>query len=224
MATVPNQEIQPKTLASPAPGPKRIELLPPGLVMEEIVSDRYAAIDGGFPMPVVVQQPVTTTTQIERTTISEADTDSTKSVRASGQFDDSEAESDSNAEFEEVCSRLDELLPEVRENPGWDTSSLVSAFKTPHHNQVDESDGWESIEEELGVSVCELAEDVKTKLKSSNIPAVEQLQQLVGNTQTETIEIGAADPVARSNFAPEPADRPYRNLFSRLRRKQQGLL
>ena len=227
MATIPNKETRQKSHATAAPAPKRIETLAPGLVMEEIVSDRYAAIDGGFPMPVVVKQTDTETTDSRDEAVSECDTGSDKTVHysvAESHLDSEDTKDESAAEFEEACSRLDELLPEIHENPGWDTSSLVRAFKTPRSNPVGESDEWESLEEELGISVCELAGDIKAELKSSDLPAVEQLQHMLGNGQAETIEVGAAEPTSNSTCTPEPTERPYRNLFSRLRRKQQGLL
>ncbi|MDB5341721.1 MAG: ATPase [Schlesneria sp.] len=213
----------------PPQASRRIETIAPGVVMEEIVSDRYAAIDGGFPMPPAIENQHAMISAGLTGSESKSDTSADQSVRIETVESDLISEGideSSTATFEEVCSRLDGMLPEFNEDPGWDTSILETAFRTPRSNSVGEADEWESLEEELGISVCELANEIRAGLKSEESGAeVEQLRQILGTTQPVTIEVGAADP-AHHNSGPaaEPTERPYRNLFSRLRRKQQGLL
>jgi type II secretory pathway predicted ATPase ExeA len=207
---------------------KRIETIAPGVVMEEIVSDRYAAIDGGFPLPAAIKNQRETTSAELTSSESKSDTSADQSVRIqtvesaliSEGIDESSSET-----FEEVCSRLDGMLPEFNEDPGWDTSILETAFRKPRSNSVGEADEWESLEEELGISVCELANEVRAGLKSEESGTEIELRQILGTTEPVTIEVGAADPVHQTTSSTaEPTERPYRNLFSRLRRKQQGLL
>jgi hypothetical protein len=90
---------------------------------------------------------------------------------------------------------------------------------------VGDADEWDSLEEELGVSVCELTSEVRAGLKSEESGTEIELRQILGTTQPVTIEVGAADPAHQTTSSTtESTERPYRNLFSRLRRKQQGLL
>jgi type II secretory pathway predicted ATPase ExeA len=213
----------------PPQSSKRIETIAPGVVLEEIVSDRYAAIDGGFPLPTAIKNLHETISPAVTGSECKSDTPADQSVRVdivkSDLIPDGIAESSSET-FEEVCSRLDGMLPEFNEDPGWDTSILETAFRTPRSNSVGEVDEWGSLEEELGISVCELANEVRTGLKSETSGAeFEQLRQILGTTQPITIEVGAADPAPQTiSSTTESTERPYRNLFSRLRRKQQGLL
>ncbi|HEY4263505.1 MAG TPA: AAA family ATPase [Schlesneria sp.] len=212
----------------PPQASRRIETIAPGVVMEEIVSDRYAAIDGGFPLPTPINSQREMISAESTSSESKSDTPADQSVRfetvESALISDGIDES-SSAEFEEVCSRLDGMLPEVNEDPGWDTSMLDAAFRMRRSNSVAEHDEWESLEEELGVSVCELANEVRSGLESEKSGTEVDLRQILAATQPVTIEVGAADrgPQTTSSTA-ESTERPYRNLFSRLRRKQQGLL
>ncbi len=196
--------------------------------MEEIVSDRYAAIDGGFPLPPAIKNQRETTSAALTSLESKSDTPADQSVRVdivesdviSDGIDESSSES-----FEEVCSRLDGMLPEFDEDPGWDTSILETAFRTPRSNSVGEADEWESLEEELGISVCELANEVRAGLKSEESGTEIELRQILAAPQPVTIEVGATNPAHQTTSSTaESTERPYRNLFSRLRRKQQGLL
>lgn len=103
-----------------------------------------------------------------------------------------------------------------------------------------------SMEERLGNEVCQLAEQLQ---KALDLPPrehspVEQLQGLLTSaygtpvleTQTETMPVEFAVIATTEHAAnlealatdvvapPNVSSRPYRNLFSQLRRKQQGLL
>ena len=149
--------------------------------------------------------------------------------------------------FDAVCARLEDLLPEVDEKPGWDSSSLefgseqpgdpnATIFLATRHSPLatsdetaNEIDEGNSLEEELGMSVCELASEVRAELNTPNdgSTALEQLQELLGTGQPDScsIEIGTASSADNLSTIPaKDAARPYRNLFSQLRRKQQGLL
>ncbi len=212
----------------PLQASRRIETIAPGVVMEEIVSDRYAAIDGGFPLPTAIKNQREMISAGLTGSESKSDTSNDQSVRVETVESDliSEGIDDSSSEtFEEVCSRLDGMLPEFNEDPGWDTSILETAFRKPRSNSVGDADEWDSLEEELGVSVCELASEVRAGLKSEESGTEIELRQILGTTQSVTIEVGAADPAHQTTSSTtESTERPYRNLFSRLRRKQQGLL
>jgi type II secretory pathway predicted ATPase ExeA len=212
----------------PLQASRRIETIAPGVVMEEIVSDRYAAIDGGFPLPTAIKNQREMISAGLTGSESKSDTSNDQSVRVETVESDliSEGIDDSSSEtFEEVCSRLDGMLPEFNEDPGWDTSILETAFRKPRSNSVGDADEWDSLEEELGVSVCELTSEVRAGLKSEESGTEIELRQILGTTQPVTIEVGAADPAHQTTSSTtESTERPYRNLFSRLRRKQQGLL
>lgn len=222
MAAVPKFVLPVSKPQSPS-----VAVLPPGMVVEEIVSDRYAAIDGGFPMPPAMPHPITTTNAVIFSAI-----ETSSDTPMSAQVHCTETKSDTQQqivaeEFATVCTRLNDLLPEVVENPGWDASSLESEFKTPRSNKSIETDDWESLEAELGISVCELASEVRQELKSDTHTSVAELHEILDSTVGTSIEVGATDsvsPASQPAADGESASRPFRNLFSRLRRKQQGLL
>ena len=222
-----------------------------GDVEEEIVWDRYAAIDGGFSMPIV---PVAELPVAAIATMSGGDTSPLDQVRdeahisceipAAAQSDSADAATSQGAEdgFDAICARLDEHLPEVSENPGWDSASLEfgteSESITEQTTDPEASDEWDSLEIELGMAVCEMASEISAEInKGKQIRENQQWTVETGSSETPansvTIEFGSDGPVepgiptrmesASTNVIRDPA-RPYRNLFSQLRRKQQGLL
>ncbi|MBS0202531.1 MAG: AAA family ATPase [Planctomycetes bacterium] len=224
-----------------------------GDVEEEIVWDRYAAIDGGFPVP-TVPAPIESAAAV-----SEVDTGSLDQVRnevvvsdeipASSTCDPAEAavesQQSSDDGFDAVCARLDDCLPEVTENPGWDSSSLEfgadieSSAAETIATTAGNDDEWDSLEVELGMAVCQMAGEISSEIHKGN-RACKELQSLVRTDSTEdlasessTVEFGSDLPAESNsasriespstNVTKDPA-RPYRNLFSQLRRKQQGLV
>jgi type II secretory pathway predicted ATPase ExeA len=202
--------------------------LKPGEVVEEPVVDRYAAIDGGFSLPSVAKaEPIAISSQTDTPTEQQVHVDP-ESV-ASSEIVEHESTGD---DFSEVCTRLEEMLPTETSEAAWDAASVDREFRTPRE-PVSESqapqDDWQSLEVDLGLSVCELAREVREVLPqpectSSPCEALEQvLSEVPGTT---TIEIGA---VTESESRPvstrgTSGGRPFRNLFSQLRRKQQGLI
>lgn len=211
--------------------------LRPGEVTEEIVWDRYVAIDGGFPIPQVVHSDTRTHGQVHTEFPHSADTSEllgTDMAAAPGKNDGSKVDSDG---FEQVCARLDELLPESAEVPAWDRGG--SEFCHPVSGNDDQNaDDWDSLEAELGIAVCELTSEVHAEL---NVPqggrAFRDLQDMleIESPEGSSIEIGAdivsqpsavnsSEDTRPAQISREATARPYRNLFSQLRRKQQGLL
>lgn len=260
MMTPPSETVSPasETETMLADVPVRIRK---GEVEEELVCDRYAAIDGGFPVPVPtvsVSQPWSdgpeTTTEesgLDTTESAEVRDDSTTTETSSQVWfvlpESAERPSEQSAvvdhvenrdEFETVCTRLDTLIPEVHDNPGWDSAILDLDFRQQRPGQVDalqtenSADDWGSLEAELGMDVCDLASEVHGEIQSQTerdgTSAWEQLQQILGNDSESTcIEVGATEQQSsssREGAATAAPVRPYRNLFSLLRRKQQGLL
>jgi hypothetical protein len=160
-----------------------------------------------------------------------------------------------DADFDEVCERLDELLPEVSDESGWDSDSLHEAVTIESNDSsfaskptIGTEDGSRdpSMEDQLGSDVCQLVEHLQQTFglpQRENSPA-EQLRSLLspavdeGVGSTDTVETGSdssteyahattietSQPITSPASSRQGADRPYRNLFSMLRRKQQGLL
>ena len=254
----------------------------PGGFVEELVLDRYAAIDAGMELPELIapdtaalQEVHSAATAESQTTIkalaSESEnspvsiTSGTEPIEiAEGTLNElltSEMAASEpsdlrlNADFDEVCARLDELLPQVADESGWDSTSLHAESTTVDTNDSTfttaiEAVDWpvetRSMEDQLGSDVCQLADQLQQSLGLSpreNSP-VEQLRSLlspVSEVVVPAMDNGKpdADSVVESNSTTtietsqttmEPASsvkgtaRPYRNLFSMLRRKQQGLL
>lgn len=205
---------------------------------EEVVWDRYAAIDGGFPLPerssstvVSGSHNVSLSSQtFSADSMGDRDTDAEDQVHEPSEiphqnpnlapdktenraaFDDSTEPEISESiadDFDSVCSRLDQRIPELHSSCDWD-----AAFKSSEIGRSAGSvtDGWESIESQLGQAICELRNEVRAGLPtdSSRDIACEQLEQLLGNDTASASATGWTV-------------RPYRNLFSQLRRKQRGL-
>lgn len=231
-------------------------------IVEEMVCDRYAAIDGGFPIPSSNVQPeISVTPSVEVTSESEvsslgASVDNISSIDTLSSSSETEcsidaAESGSTAceaaeieNFDAVCSRLEDRLPKVVENSAWDETALnfevevkasVTDDKSP---DTSEQDDWDSIEAELGVAVCAIAKEIQSEIppQTGGTSALERLQGFLETEKPEALismEIGfdstphqplRQDNVEQSRPSEDAASgRPFRNLFSRLRRKQQGL-
>lgn len=224
-----------------------------GDVEEEIVWDRYAAIDGGFSMPAVpvpmtepAAEPIVASTEGDTGTLDQVRDEASISceIPAAAPTDSADTATSQAVEdgFDAVCARLDDHLPDVSENPGWDSASLefgAGTEPTTEQTVVPEiSDEWDSLEIELGMAVCEMASEISAEInKGKQIRENQQWTVETGSSETPansvTIEFGSDGPVepgistrtesASTNVTRDPA-RPYRNLFSQLRRKQQGLL
>ncbi len=224
-------------------------------VVEEMVCDRYAAIDGGFPIPSSNVQPdLSVTPSVEVTSesevsslgasvdnISSSETGSSSHIAESG---NAACEAAGIENFDAVCSRLDDRLPKVVENLAWDETALnfeveaKSSVTDVRSQDTSEQDDWDSIEAELGVAVCAIAKEIQSEIppQTGGTSALERLQGFLETEKPEamiSMEIGfdstPHQPLRQDNVEqPRPSEeavsgRPFRNLFSRLRRKQQGL-
>ncbi|MEK6260777.1 MAG: AAA family ATPase [Planctomycetota bacterium] len=241
----------------------------PGGFIEELVVDRYAAIDAGLE-PTELIAPDTATSQEVHSTATFESQETVEPLSMSSEIDPIEMVEVSalespttematsepsdlrlNADFDEVCERLDELLPQVGDDAGWDSASLHAENTTFETNDSTATPVMEaanrivesrSMEDELGNEVCQLAEQLQELLgqpRRENSP-VEQLRSLLSPSAEEEftgmggVELDADSDVESSSTSavetsqttiePAPSVRPYRNLFSMLRRKQQGLL
>ena len=266
--------------------PERSRL--PGGFTEELVLDRYAAIDAGLepteliasdtvampevhstrdPGPPQISETaaisagnalISLTPEAEPTTGMEPTINS-----ASGpeQHVPESCDLRTDADFDEVCERLDELLPKIADDVSWDSASLHGEITTATTNDswmttISEEFGYhvesDSMEDQLGSEVCLLVEQLQRTLgllPRENSP-VEQLRSLLtpasdekfaamdsmetgsnataefpSNVETSTTSTMETSPTTVERASSEPrGSRPYRNLFSMLRRKQQGLL
>ena len=219
-----------------------------GGFVEELVLDRYAAIDAGLEPPKSVASDTATPPEVRPTATTEP-VELMESVSA----DTEQVRTD--ADFDEVCERLDELLPQVENDSCWDSASLHAEIATQATNdsppaEVSEEFGsqinLDSMEERLGCEVCQLAEQLQQTLglPSPAHSPIEQLRSLLSPVSDEkfpamdsvevgtdsTAETGTMSTIETHQSTVERASseqgtaRPYRNLFSMLRRKQQGLL
>ena len=260
VATTPAAARQPQPFFAPVPQkPTAVEAIAPrsNEVVEEIVCDRYAAIDGGFPIPQTVSVAASATPMTENSapeiSSPEAPAEMVSSVEVIEQVTEipSAAPSESVREvevqdenFDAVCSRLEDRLPKVVENSAWDESALDFSAE-PTATSVDatakestEQDEWDSLEAELGIAVCAIAKEIRSELPAQpdEASALQRLQGILETKKPEamiSLEIGfesTAPAAARPTHVEQPqrtdeaaSGRPFRNLFSRLRRKQQGL-
>jgi hypothetical protein len=129
--------------------------------------------------------------------------------------------------FEAVCELLQELLPAAPQQAAWDSSALEFGpdLKEPHESQETQESEVDSLEADLGQTVCDLLGEVHSELSEAHeeLSVSEKLQAILGE-QPECVEVGYAGEKSRDFPAAPQSARPYRNLFSQLRRKQQGLL
>ena len=252
---------------------------------EELVLDRYAAIDAGLAPSelktsdtaaspevhsVVTVDPLAMTESVvpdaENAEISistEAEpavgVDLVTKAEARTEWRSSEpSDIRMDEDFDEVCERLNELLPQVKEDAAWDAACLHAERSTDDSTATAAVEAAEvsietrPMEDRLGSEVCQLADQLQRTLSlpSRGDSPVEQLRSLLSpdrdgefpakdfaETDTEstvgtssTVESGTPSTietnpptVERASSEQRPA-RPYRNLFSMLRRKQQGLL
>jgi hypothetical protein len=140
----------------------------------------------------------------------------------------SETEHSPQGEFNEICQRLDDWLPKVDESPGWDPLEVKAEFKS--HIATDQSNP----EIRLGIAICELADSVHSELVSSATELYrsrldEVLEQINSDEDPEPPTCHAMETVETCDtHCPTPhmtsQVRPFRNLFSMLRRKQKGLV
>ena len=251
--------------------PERSQLS--GGFVEELVLDRYAAIDAGLEPPELIASDTATSPEVHSAVATEPLV-MTESVDSNAEIAvismsvaaeptvgaelvanavaDSELHSSEpsdvrmDADFDEACERLDELLPQVEDDAGWDSASLHAESSTASFEEADVSVETCSMEERLGSEVCQLAEQLQQTLGLSpreNSP-FDQLRSLLSPVSDEqfpameSVETGTDSTAETSTMStietkqstverasPEQGTaRPYRNLFSMLRRKQQGLL
>lgn len=241
--------------------PKAVEIVVPvrsNEVVEEMVCDRYAAIDGGFPIPQANVSPAKPVATLIEAAVSgpEASIESTLSTAAAEPSSEIEISCDAaecvnsvneDAEvenFDAVCSRLEDRLPKVVENSAWDTIALNFEVEATvpvadaKPQETSEQDDWDSIEAELGVAVCAIAKEIQSEIpaQTDGTSALERLQGFLEIEKPDamiSMEIGFESKphtVTRQDSIEQPrqsedatSGRPFRNLFSRLRRKQQGL-
>jgi hypothetical protein len=82
----------------------------------------------------------------------------------------------------------------------------------------------DSLEMDLVLSARELADHVRSEIEVSDDPESldERLRQVM---EPDVVEASEPTPEAVASSTPKSdSSQPFRNLFSRLRRKQQGLL
>ena len=256
--------------------------------IEELVLDRYAAIDAGLAPPELITTDTTASPKVHSTVSIETPT-MTKSVISDNKhavismpttvelpvgaeptvntvpgcelLAPESSDTRMDADFDEVCDRLDERLPQIKDDTGWDSASLHAENSNDGDddspvvmacNEAECTIGTRSMEDRLGREVCQLAEQLQRTLGMSprEDSPVEQLRSLLSPSDDaaspamDSVELGTASTVERSSavevstmstietnpsqFEQVSPDRgtarPYRNLFSMLRRKQQGLL
>jgi len=244
---------------------------------EELVCDRYAAIDGGFALPVgetifrrfaetVAAEPsgtasedalqpvvsehghetVASETEVEPPTVTDAVAASheTESIPQHSEVHESTADSTPETDveltwaldddeqivttvevpcvvepFEAVCARLEELLPETVLETAWSSeeahhlieqvteAGLAIEDASPLHDDAD------SQEARLSQQISELIGDVQAAARPLDTPKPSSADVLESVYESHVPEATTTDRPGR----------PYRNLFSQLRRKQQGL-
>lgn len=238
-----NSKFVPLAPAVTAPGRSPLS----GGFVEELVLDRYAAIDAGLEPPELITSATAASPEVHTADATKAvtDTELFSPVQSSSVPSDDHDQMD--AHFDAVCNRLNQLLPQVRDDAGWDANSLQAEIRSAATNDspmVEDGEvlgshaSEDSMEDLIGGEVCQLADQLHQAigLPSRVNSSVEQLRSLLspvsdeGVAATDSVETspvsttGSNQPaVERGATEPEMA-RPYRNLFSMLRRKQQGLL
>ena len=159
--------------------------------------------------------------------------------------------SETDLDFRAACARLHERLPQVADETAWDSNLLrdgtvAESCDDSSYARRDDDDqasmDAETLEEVLGAEVCELVQELQQTMGLPSRPhsSVAQLRSLLAAKQsTSDSTVSYADsvvtvcdrPATEAHMQAEPAPnetetlaRPYRNLFSILRRKQQGLM
>ena len=159
--------------------------------------------------------------------------------------------SETDLDFRAACARLRERLPQVADETAWDSNLLrdgtvAESCDDSSYARRDDDDqasmDAETLEEVLGAEVCELVQELQQTMGLPSRPhsSVAQLRSLLAAKQsTSDSTVSYADsvvtvcdrPATEAHMQAEPAPnetetlaRPYRNLFSILRRKQQGLM
>ena len=221
-------------------------------VVEEIVWDRYTAIDGGFPLPEKPKAPPLPPA-FSPVAGNQSDTHRFEQVHKPesvsppiGTYQPASAVTcDDSDAFDTVCARLQELLPETEASVSWESTESTFGFE----DSASSVDDQQSLEDDLGKAVSELMDSVREELASrehlpapiapaSNPPettieyvtpaqpcSAAPAQQFSESAAPESscVEVGCDEDHCEMAPASSTA-RPYRNLFSQLRRKQQGLL
>jgi len=222
--------------------------------VEELVLDRYAAIDAGLAPPELIASDTAIPPEVRPVAITEP-----VAMMESVSTDTENACTD--ADFDEVCERLDELLPQVADDASWDSASLHAENTTDETNispmaaECEELGNYvqaDSLEERLGSEVCQLADQLHltiglspresspfeqlrsllSPVSSDELPAMDSVETGTDLTvetssiaETSTVStIETNQPTVERASSEQGTARPYRNLFSMLRRKQQGLL
>ncbi len=161
---------------------------------------------------------------------------------------------ETDTDFRAACARLHERLPHIADETAWDSSLLRNARVAESSDDASyDSDDDEcvptnsvTLEEVLGAEVCELVQELQQTMGLPSRPhsSVAQLRSLLTAKQdapdsiqsyeesTSDSAVAVCDrPSTATHSQAEQAPtgtatpaRPYRNLFSILRRKQQGLM
>jgi general secretion pathway protein A len=202
----------------------------PGGFVEELVVDRYAAIDAGLEPPqsttlgMALSAEVPSAAHTESQTMSEINVPGAEHTPNSISFEAQPAA---------------ELKPPVFVQSAWESGPEPGEIRT-------NADFDDAMEDQLGSDVCQLADQLQQTLglpTHENSP-VEQLRSLISPIRNEDVPAADEDgpdavlaiesnstitietsPTSIDRTAPiRETTRPYRNLFSLLRRKQQGLL
>lgn len=196
--------------------------------VEEVVWDRYAAIDGGFPLPTLAEIESTTHDKLSQWNVPAplkdvSDTERAPQVQAAAAS--TMAANPIDDGFDEVCSRLDEMLPEPVKNVAWDSDALRFGPGSPDA-AASGGDEWDSLETELGMAVCELTNEIQTEIRttSEHNPAADKLHELLVEEPAGSEAEAVPSVISTRPQSNDVPIRSYRNLFSQLRRKQQGLL
>jgi hypothetical protein len=186
---------------------------------EEIVVDRYASIDAGFEPPAASE---TDTARQDEVRIEPIQVDQTTFEIAA------EKNSESTDGLEETG--LDG--EDAQQPPVWEG---IFALRTdrPHHSTVSNlRNDIEQVLDDVGLSHQSLQRSVPAKSSSDSllqaiVQEVDELTSSVGEQSSRSSESDSHEPSWESIETPpaEPKSeaRPFRYLFSKLRRKQQGL-
>jgi len=146
--------------------------------------------------------------------------------------------------FDAVCQRLDSWLPEIHDNPVWDRQSSEVGAASEATAESPDADRLKSLEVDLGMAVYELVREVQAGLnpedefhslgenlqEAMNAVVADEVRptsQIEAWSSTETDELAESETGHATTIVAEGTSirvRPFRNLFSMLRRKQQGLL
>lgn len=221
-------------------------------IVEEVVCDRYAAIDGGFPIPepapvapVAAERNAAPDPDVEpavRWQVPESSGprpwELAEPEEFAAELADFSGSVDLDGGFAAVCSRLEELLPEIPGESPW-TASEAHSISSDARSEASElaeagpiatqgalftvvestavDDDANSPEASLNRQICDLIGDLQAAARPVTVELSEPPVR-----PTDDQEQTSTEPAMTASGG-ERSARPYRNLFSQLRRKQQGL-